>query len=156
MRLSLKTHRIDISNLLAGIFGVCLGGLWLYHSMQIPARRSFDINFFPNIFSAGLIISSLYVIISAWKRTSEEEVGQVKPRESTLHDYIRVASVVLFTVLYVILMPRIGYLISTIVFLISLLTVFGNHKPVPVICVGVGFPVILYLVFSKILSVFLP
>ena len=59
-------------------------------------------------------------------------------------------------VLYLVMLPWIGYLVTTGLFLVTAMIMLGERRPVTVLGVTVGWLVFSYLVFVKLLYVQLP
>lgn len=63
---------------------------------------------------------------------------------------------VLIFILYIILVPRLGYLVSSIIFLPVILVFFGTRSWVIILPLSIILPVLLYWFFSRVMFVMLP
>lgn len=67
-----------------------------------------------------------------------------------------VLSLAVLAVVYVWLMGRVGYLISTAAVVPPALWLFGIRRPLPLLCAAVGFALALHFLFFRALGVFPP
>ncbi|QOR37990.1 tripartite tricarboxylate transporter TctB family protein [Billgrantia diversa] len=125
-------------------------------------------SFFPRVVSMLLAASSLYLIIKAvmqnrrGKSGSAEaaaESGLEQPEMGATNEQA-VLVMVVATTLYILIIPFIGYLITTIAFMSATSLYLGSiHKKHPwyfTVSVVIGISLAAYVLFSTVLSVFLP
>ena len=133
----------------------------LYHeslNIRITFIIAYGPRFFPYVIMSAL---ALLAVCLAWQ--SVDFSGEQKP----VADKITVnktallmqASFLAAFAAYLILMPTLGYLLSTILFLFSTMILLGERKPkdlllnAAVACTVAG---ALYYIFGKVLLIFLP
>jgi len=68
----------------------------------------------------------------------------------------RVCALVLMVLAYIRIMPHIGFLLSTPLFLIAAMLLFGVRRPVLVLLSGVGVTLAVYGVFYSLFQILLP
>ena len=61
-----------------------------------------------------------------------------------------------WTVAYYFAFEPVGYLVSTVVFLLGLLTMFHRKKPRTNLAVALGFTAVIYAIFTQLLHVPMP
>ena len=100
----------------------------------------------------GLMALSLLSCYQAWKlkqkTTPKKAAGEIS--------YRRVLLVILMGVLYVLLMPYLGFIGATLAFLIFCMWILGFHRVVPIISISIGCTAVLYVGFQIGLGVPLP
>jgi putative tricarboxylic transport membrane protein len=70
--------------------------------------------------------------------------------------YTRVILTFALGVLYVLAIPYLGYILSTVIFLMVTMWLLGFKKPVPVVMVAIGCAAVIYFGFQRGLSIPLP
>jgi len=142
--------------------GLLIFSGWLYSNLgNIPANPLVPIGpaFYPRFLLLITILLSLILVVQALlvHRKETEPAGQaarasVKNYQPTLLTFSVFA-------LYVLLLPRLGYLLSTILFVAALRWFLGAAilRRLPgSLLLGVGTSVVTYFVFEKYLHVLLP
>ncbi|MBI4489672.1 MAG: tripartite tricarboxylate transporter TctB family protein [Deltaproteobacteria bacterium] len=135
---------------------------WLYANLdKIPANPLVPIGpaFYPRFLLILTFLLSLALIlrdVSAHLKEAKKEKGAytnwLKTYQSTLLSFAVFG-------LYVILLPKLGYLLSTILFVSSLQWLLGKPlwRRLPgSLFIGIGTSVITYMIFEKYLHVLLP
>ena len=61
-----------------------------------------------------------------------------------------------WTVIYYLAFEPVGYLVSTVVFLLGLLTMFHRKRPRTNLAVAVGFTAVIYTIFTRLLHASMP
>jgi putative tricarboxylic transport membrane protein len=139
--------------------GLLISSGWFYANLdKIPANPLVPIGpaFYPRfllVLTIGLALALVLQDVLAQRKEDEAAF------RSWLKDYRpTLLSFSLFS-LYVLLLPKLGYLISTILFVSSLQWLLGQTRwrRLPrSLLVGLGTSLITYIVFEKYLHVFLP
>nr|WP_239565421.1 tripartite tricarboxylate transporter TctB family protein [Brevibacillus fulvus] len=124
---------------------------WITAS-DFPAVGDTDVGagFFPKMIASVLILLSLVMIFSSFRRQpgNEPETGAI-PWSKTILGFI-------LTFLYLALVYFGGFYISTPLFMICFIWLFGYRKTIPAVAVTVVVTLFVYLVFEKVLQVPLP
>ena len=135
---------------------------WLYANLQkIPANPLVPIGpaFYPRIILLLTILLSLILVIQGLVAHRREKNKESTSSESWLKKYRPTLLAFLVFGLYVLLLPRLGYLLSTVMFVTALQWLLGapSLRRLPgSLVVGVGTSLVTYMVFEKYLHVFLP
>ncbi|WP_227378820.1 tripartite tricarboxylate transporter TctB family protein [Haladaptatus halobius] len=118
----------------------------IYTASKFPKRGLLGPGFFPILISAGIIVFATADILSGTK-TELEMTGL---------DFKLPAVVLILLVAYVLLMPILGFLVGSILFLFVLFH-YSNIRSKPIlITLSIGVPILLFYVFGRIFLVRLP
>jgi hypothetical protein len=71
-------------------------------------------------------------------------------------DLLRVGAMITWTVAFIAALPLLGYLVSSVIFLIGANFLYGNRRLLSIVSVAVIVPVALLLFFEKFMIVLLP
>jgi len=119
--------------------------------------RAYEPRIFPLMLGVTLIILSISLIYRELKnaeKMKDEEVKQPFYKESGFRKILLTCG---FSVLYALLFDKAGYVISTVLFLELELTLFNGRKNWKInTAVALIFSLFIYIVFSKLLGVYLP
>jgi putative tricarboxylic transport membrane protein len=144
-----------------GVGLLALSG-WLYANLhKIPTNPLVPIGpaFYPRVILLLTILLSLILVIQGLAADQREKNKQSTSSESWLKKYRPTFLAFLVFGLYVLLLPRLGYLLSTVMFVTALQWLLGapSLRRLPgSLVVGVGTSLVTYMVFEKYLHVFLP
>lgn len=64
----------------------------------------------------------------------------------------RIFSIIGLAIFYVLLIPILGYWISTLLFIFASMAAFGVHSKIALVCIPAGFALFVYMVFVRVLS----
>jgi putative tricarboxylic transport membrane protein len=108
-------------------------------------------NFFPQVLSVFLFITSVLLIVKAVKGQSEEDL-------ETIHfkGLIRSGITVLISVIYLFFMQVSGFLLATVIFLFVMMTYLGQKGIVKRIISTLSVSLIIYAIFYFFLKIPLP
>lgn len=142
---------IDESNVSSNIIPVLfmiLSIVVIYSASQFPDEGEVGTGFFPILVSVGIILSSIVNILT----------DNVDDSYHDISSYNLISAAIVFTimVLYVILMPIIGFLIGTMILLPVLMYYSGVQSKSLIAAISVIFPIVLFYIFSRIFLVPLP
>lgn len=104
-------------------------------------------DFFPKVVSIILFILSGMILIENLKRTKENTKNSID--KNTL-------MIILLFAIYIFIMGKIGYLVSTILFAFSIISILKKDNIVLKIIYSILFPLGLYLLFTYAFKVSLP
>ena len=132
------------------LLGTCLLviSIWIYYeALQFPTTlgNTLGTGFFPKLIAICLIILSLILII----------FGKFKGKTFTINLNVLASTTFLFivSVMYYLVMPRIGFLVTNTVFMLLVMYFFKQKKPLILILVPVISTLALYFIFKKLLYV---
>ncbi|SHK05715.1 putative tricarboxylic transport membrane protein [Paramaledivibacter caminithermalis DSM 15212] len=142
---------------LGGILATVLGLIYTTQALMLP-KASIGNPIAPKIFPIGigilLILFGLILSFSEIKNTGlkKKDIEKDKNENIKLITYTSLACI-----LYGLIFNRLGYVISTIIFLEIILLLFnGKEKIKTNTIVSICFSVIIYFLFSRFLGVTLP
>ncbi|GAK56607.1 hypothetical protein U27_03569 [Candidatus Vecturithrix granuli] len=144
---------------IVGIFFLLIGVIYLIMAFQL-ADASIGSPHTPKIFPAGLgllLIGLSLGLLAKEFRTSAQPAKTSGKASFGLEDVQKIGLTAVFAFIYALLFDRLGYVISTILFLEALLFLFnGFAKWKQNTIVAVIFSIVVYVLFFKLLNVYLP
>ena len=159
-----KTKTQDFSNLIGGLIFLAIG-IWALaktYSFQVIKNAYVQPALFPQIMSIGLIIFSAAVcLISVYKlMTMNEDDEWAFPAPSInifKNKGIQGAAIVMaLCVLYVALFNSLGYVVCSAIIAIVIMFLIGKRNPTVMLLVGILVPLVMWIIFYKILAVNIP
>lgn len=126
---------------------------------NLVARATISPRFFPTFCVLGVIVCCALLLVFDAKehifshKTAEAAATQEKKEEIS---YVRVVLVALLLLAWYILMPRIGFIISTIVIMCIMSYLLGCRNKIVLVAFPVLFTLTLYFAFVVLLHVSLP
>lgn len=140
--------------MLERIFSIllCLISLVVFYSasnfdMSYVGDSGLGPDFFPKVVSIILFILSGMILVGNLKRVKENTKNSI--------DKNTLMIILLFTI-YIFIMGKIGYLVSTILFAFSIISILKKDNIVLKIIYSILFPLGLYLLFTYAFKVSLP
>ncbi len=133
-----------------------LAAVYLYATSKIPTLEIGDPlgpKAFPVLLGIALILGAILLFIETLRK-SPVEAERAQP-ESRKHWWL-IGGVVVWTALYFALFDRVGYLVTTVVYLLPLMAVFNPGRWVANVLTSVLWAVGSYALFVKVLGVSLP
>lgn len=118
----------------------------IYYANQFPDGGEIGAGFFPIMLSAGIILFAIVDLATDDETELDLSDVDVAP--------IVIVSGILFA--YVFLMPYTGFLVGTMLFLPTVLYYSDVRSKLLIGAISIGFPVLLFYVFSRIFLVRLP
>ena len=136
-----------------------LAGVYFYATEQLPTLEIGDPlgpKAFPRLLGVGLIITAIVLFLEILRARKAPAVA-AEPHDP-LHRgaLLAVAAVVGWTFLYFVAFERLGYVLATAIYLLALTGYFNRGKRMANVLTSVLFPIISYLMFTKLLGVNLP
>ena len=126
---------------------------------NMVAKATISPRFFPTFSVLGVIVCCALLLVSDAKehifshKTAEAAATQEKKEEIS---YVRVVLVALLLLAWYILMPRIGFIISTIVIMCIMSYLLGCRNKIVLVAFPVIFTLAVYFTFVELLHVSLP
>ncbi|WP_435156316.1 tripartite tricarboxylate transporter TctB family protein [Haladaptatus sp. DFWS20] len=133
------------SNPLALVFIAVSTAVILFAS-QFPSNGQVGPGFFPIIISAGIIVFAVVDLM----------VDDDTELEMSNFDFKAAVLVFILLLLYLGLMPILGFLVGTIAFLPIILYYSGIRSKITIISISICLPVALFYIFSRFFLVRLP
>jgi len=141
-------------NSVVGIITVALAFLIKMGVDRLPTSEAVDNYgpaFFPTILFWAMLACGVLMIITDLL-TKEKDHRFVGDKQGML----RVLLLAVLICLYIFALPRLGYLISSIIAFGLAMLLYGMRKPVPFIILTIVFPTACYCFFTFLLKVHLP
>jgi putative tricarboxylic transport membrane protein len=107
---------------------------------------------FPRLLGIALAIGAVLWFLETLKEGREEEAGSIALSAAWSHVWL-VAGVVAWTMLYYLVFVQLGYLLSTLAFLLPLMLYFNRGRAITNVLTSVLFAVGSYLLFTDLLGV---
>ncbi|MCX5825101.1 MAG: tripartite tricarboxylate transporter TctB family protein [Deltaproteobacteria bacterium] len=136
-------------------FSICMVVLSIVLAVQ-SFRYPADSAFFPRVLSVLLLLLSLLLLFRAFRRPPKEDrTGGIRGNAFSL---MKNQPVLVFgsTVLYVVMIPVLGFLVSTALFIFGSILFRDRRKLIVAAIYGICFSAALYFVFHAVLGVTLP
>lgn len=105
----------------------------------------------PGVAAVGLILSGLGLILQ-----SSLKGGAAVPVEMDRQVTIRIVTSVLLLIAYTLLFPRVGFVVTSAVFVAFFSWYFGARDPIKITLVTVGTPIVVWLFFEKLFLIPVP
>ena len=136
------------------LLGIALGVYSLYKFYTAAVKTSWIMSpyLFPLLLSAFTVLVSLSLLLEAVHelRAAAKEDGKGKMNLKN------VAVVMLLCIAYAVLLPHLGFIFASMLFLAALIWFLGERKIWLLAAISVVMPLLLYVIFGVLLSVRLP
>ena len=147
-----------------------LAGVYFYATEQLPSLEIGDPlgpKAFPRLLGIGLLITAVVLLLEILRarKSPAPKAGEHGPATrgapiivgaDTRGAPVIVGAVALWTLLYFIAFEPLGYIVSNSLYLLALTNYFNRGKTIANVLTSVLFPIISYLMFTKLLGVNLP
>jgi putative tricarboxylic transport membrane protein len=137
------------------VFSICMVLLSIVLAVQ-SFRYPSDSAFFPRVLSILLLLLSLLLLIRAFRQPPREErTGIIRGDAFSL---MKSTPMVVFgsATLYIAVIPVLGFLVSTALFLFGSILYFDRRKLIVAAIYSICFSAAIYFVFHAVLGVTLP
>jgi putative tricarboxylic transport membrane protein len=136
-----------------------LAGVYIYATEQLPSLEIGDPlgpKAFPRLLAIGLVVTAIVMLFEIFRarKTPAPTTADRKPKEPGAPAIV--AAVAGWTLLYFIAYERLGFILSTAIYLLVLTSYFNRGKTVANVSTSILFAVGAYVMFTKILGVTLP
>ena len=139
-----------LPNLIIGIVIVLVGIFFIANTLDFPDLKLEPIGpaFMPRLYSILLIFLGLILVIKALREREEKASTESNIKYALLS--------MLIVIVYVLLIPLVGFYISTFIFTIVFLYFSKVRSKIILISIPTGAIVFIYICFDKILKVAIP
>jgi len=121
-------------------------------NMGSPIRKGrVDVNFFPIVISCLMYIVTFYLLVHSFKQNKEIiDFNFTKKSKPIL--------IIVFTIIYILLLKPIGYMLSSILYSFSIVSIFDSKKRSLYIKIiySVIIAILIFLLYEKIFAIRLP
>ncbi|HJH06773.1 MAG TPA: tripartite tricarboxylate transporter TctB family protein [Fusobacterium ulcerans] len=132
---------------------LCIVSAFIFYSstqfnMAFIGNSGLGPDFFPKVIAVILFILSAMLFVGSIKN---------KDKKSIYNPNMKYTFMVIFAfAVYIFLIDRIGYLISTVIFAFVVITILKSKSKILNIIFAIAFPIALYLLFTYAFKVSLP
>ena len=147
-------------NLLSGIISI-LFGIFIYYKIPTEVEKpvlifgqsssEIDPQIVPTIIAFMFLIFGIYTVL--YEKDSIKLNSWPKATKNLL---INISATILFLILYSILFQYLGFVISSILLILSLGTYMGNVNFKYITVISILFPLSIFFLFVNVMHVFLP
>mgnify|MGYP000844270422 FL=1 len=143
------------ADLVGGGVGVLIGAYAMWEAQRMPVDVIMKIGpgFFPTILAASLIIFSLALMANAVRGRS---IGKAEPFRWADPGVRRGATMLIAAGLFCVALKPLGFIPTALVFLLTMMLVFGNRKPRALVLAPLLVTAGIWLIFEKLLHLNLP
>ena len=146
----MKEKKFTSHDIFLGIFCAIFSTIFLVQALQFPGQSSF----WPSLVLSFMLILSLAVAGMGVYKTVQTRKGKA---DYTNPETKRFPYIILATVaIYVFCMDKIGFFVTTAVFLPCEMLLFGQRKVLPIVLSTVSVLAFLYFLFVVQLNVYMP
>ncbi|GHU28605.1 hypothetical protein AGMMS50256_11280 [Betaproteobacteria bacterium] len=143
------------ADIFGGILGILIGIYALWEGRKMPADVVMGIgpSFFPNFLAGFLILFSAVLLINALLGRSK---GSVEPFRLSDKGVRRGLITLGAAIVFCIALEPLGFILTSLVFLVFMMLVLGNRRPLALVVAPPLVTLGIWLVFEKLLSLSLP
>lgn len=148
---------MTIARLIVPSICILIGVVYLLMTISLPDARLGDADapkYFPMMVAIFFIVMSIVYFIKEYLAHYDvsEDIKKVFKKDTL----ILIIATLVFSLIYTLIFERLGYLISTILFLGALLFLINKNRWITNILVSVLFSIGTWYVFTQLLAVSLP
>jgi len=142
-------------DIVAGAIGTAIGAWILFEGASFPVDLVMKVgpSFYPNLLAGLLILFSVILAVLGGLGRSK---GSSEPLNPGSAGFARAALSLAAAVIYTVLLKPVGFFIMTTLFVLALMTLLGNRRPLQLALVPLGTSVGVWLIFQKLLTISLP
>ena len=146
---------MKIADIFGGALGILIGLFAIWEGTKMPEDLVMKIgpSFFPNILAGILILFSATLIINALRGKSKGEVAPLKLSDKGVQ---RGLITLVSTIVFCVALDPLGFIPTAIVFLVCMMLVMGNRKPLQLTIAPPLVTLAIWLVFEKVLNLSMP
>lgn len=147
-------------NLLAGLISTAFGVIYTVMAYTLPDAtigNPMEPKIFPLMLGIGTTICGILLTIIEGRKKAAVKETKTEKGKGLSHDSKLIIYTCFVTLVYALLFERIGYVLSTIVFMNAMLFVLnGKEKWKTNLIVAAAFSIGIYIIFLKLLAIPLP
>ena len=146
------------TNVILGVLLILFASWYLWLAAAAPRRRfPYDpgIMFFPQVFAVALILLSLLLVLrQVVKRLPRPD--EAPPDRLDSREWVKTAGLLGLTIAYPLLLPWLGFLLATPVYLIGAMLLSGSGRRLSTGVIAVVVTGVIYVSFVYFFKVLLP
>ena len=146
---------MKVADLVGGLIGVFIGLYAIWEGSNMPSDVVMKIgpSFFPNILAGFLILFSVILFINALRGRS---VGKVEALRLSNKGVQRGLVTLAATIVFCAILEPFGFIPSSIIFLVFMMLLMGNRKPLQLTIAPLLVTFSIWLIFEKLLNLSMP
>ena len=146
---------MKVADIIGGVIGILIGGYAIWEGTNMPPDLIMKVgpSFFPTVLAGLLIIFSLASIIFALKGKSK---GSVEPLKLSDKGAQRGLIMLVAAIIFCAVFEPLGFIPSAILFLVLMMLLMGNRKPLQLVIAPVLVTFSIWLIFEKLLNLSMP
>lgn len=139
---------------ISGLLSILVGSFFYYLTLDFPSIETDVLGaaFLPKLYSILLIIFGVILITKKLVKSNTNPENQ----EGEFKGFFYGLSSMVIVLIYVLLLPYIGFYIATILVMLTLLYFLKVRKILVLLSVSVGVTLFVFILFEKLLKVPLP
>lgn len=143
------------ADIIGGLVGILIGLYAIWEGMNMPTDAVMNIgpSFFPIVLAGFLILFSVVLIINALKGKSK---GTVTPLKLSDKGVQRGLITLIASIVFCVVLEPLGFIPSSIIFLVFMMFVMGNRKPLQILIAPPLVTITVWLIFEKVLNLSMP
>jgi putative tricarboxylic transport membrane protein len=137
---------------------LALGAVVFYATFQIRQPGGYSVVgpvFFPRAVALGLLALGALFLLRTTIRPDTDLAEQAAEEEAVTH-WPTIGWTVLALVVYAFALRWLGYVVATTIFFVVMARILGSSRPLRDLLIGVVLSAIIYISFTRLLSVRLP
>jgi len=144
-----------LTNIVCGCIGLALSAYVWIATASFPKDHISLIgsDFFPRLLAFGLAASSITMMAIAAITKKEELFEIMNIREKGMQ---RAVICLLATIAYALLIPRLSFILSSMLFLFGIMYMLKNRKWIQMTLIAVIVPIAVFKIFEQLLGILLP
>lgn len=135
-----------------GVVISLIGIFFMTESLKLHNNQSWALSpaLFPLIITISILLFSIALVIKGLRENN------INNEVSNKEGFKRLSLVILISFLYLIFLPKLHFLISSIIYLLLFLLILGERKWWLLAAISIVTPLLIQYLFGNLLNVFLP
>nr|WP_300005559.1 tripartite tricarboxylate transporter TctB family protein [Tissierella sp.] len=151
-------------NLIEGIVLTLLSSFLISESLKLRGAEALELSpaLFPLIITLALMVFSIVLTIrsvggvNSYKENSDTRESSMEEDSTEASDIKPVILVILASFIYLIILSRLHFIISSVLYLLALLLILGERRWKVFLPIAIITPVSIFFIFTNLLDVLLP
>jgi len=148
-----------VSDVISGLFIIAFSIWIIIEARSYPALPGvpYGPGLFPTVIAAAMILGGIVLVLKGGRNLKATGWYSLAPWARKGKTYVTLGLIFGTLLFYILASEKIGFLItSTVILLVLLSWTRGRRRIATTIVISVGFPIVVYVLFSSILRIPLP
>lgn len=147
-----KKSVLKNGNLIEGLIIALLSIFFITESLKLYGNQTWALS--PALFPLIITVSTLLLsILSIFKGLKEKNTNTQSSKKA---NFKRLGLIILISFLYLFTLPKIHFLLSSVIYLFLFLLILGERKWWVLVSISILTPLLIQYLFGNLLNVFLP